>query len=58
MRSFFIPILTAIRFLTIFPVSWKNEKDGDYFPASLYFFPVVGAMIGILGFFLARILLI
>ncbi len=58
MRSFFIPFFTAIRFLTLFPVSWKVEKDGDYFPASLYFFSVVGGMIGILGFFLARILLI
>ncbi len=58
MRSFFIPFFTAIRFLTLFPVSWKVEKDGDYFPASLYFFPAVGGIIGILGFFLARILLV
>ena len=58
MKSFFIPFFTAIRFLTLFPVSWKVEKDGDYFPASLYFFPVVGLMIGAFAFILARMVLV
>lgn len=41
-------LLAAFRFLTLLPVSWKAERDGDYLKSSLYFFPVVGGMIGLL----------
>lgn len=38
---------TAIRFLTIIPVSWRADRDGDYFQQSIYFFPVIGLLIGL-----------
>ncbi len=41
-------LLAAIRFLTLLPVSWKAEKDVCYLKSSLYFFPLVGAIIGLL----------
>lgn len=56
MKSFFIPLSTAIRFLTLLPLSWRMEEDGDNFRTSLYFFPVVGVLIGSLGYLLATIL--
>lgn len=40
---------TALRFLTIVPVSWKAEDDGKYFNSCLSFFPVIGLLIGIVG---------
>lgn len=41
-----IALLTALRFLTIIPVSWQAEKDGRLFPLSIYYFPIVGLLIG------------
>ncbi len=39
--------LAAFRFLTIIPVQWHSEKDGDYFQHSLYYFPIIGGIIGL-----------
>ncbi|MEN8191120.1 MAG: adenosylcobinamide-GDP ribazoletransferase [Thermodesulfobacteriota bacterium] len=39
-------LLAALRFLTVIPISWKGEADGDYFQASLVWFPVVGLLLG------------
>ncbi|WP_163336673.1 adenosylcobinamide-GDP ribazoletransferase [Desulfopila sp. IMCC35008] len=47
--SFFIALLTAVRFLTIIPVSWKADRDEDHFGTSIIFFPLVGLIIGCLG---------
>jgi adenosylcobinamide-GDP ribazoletransferase len=45
-------LVTAIRFMTILPLRWKAHEDGDNFPASVIYFPVVGVLIGGLGFLL------
>jgi adenosylcobinamide-GDP ribazoletransferase len=39
--------LAAFRFLTIIPLQWRADKDGDYFQHSLHYFPVIGGLIGI-----------
>ncbi|MBU1420510.1 MAG: adenosylcobinamide-GDP ribazoletransferase [Proteobacteria bacterium] len=39
-------LLTALRFLTIFPISWRSKEDGRFFQASLVWFPLVGLLIG------------
>jgi adenosylcobinamide-GDP ribazoletransferase len=39
-------LLTALRFLTILPISWKSKEDGRFFQASIIWFPVVGLLIG------------
>ncbi len=39
--------LTALRFLTIFPITWKAEKDGAFFQGSLYYFAPIGLIIGL-----------
>ena len=48
---------TAVRFLTILPVTWRAEEDPDNFRKCLVFFPAVGILIGILGYIGARVLL-
>ncbi len=53
----FAQFCTAVRFLTIVPVSWRAEDDPGRFNKCLQFFPVVGALIGIFGYFGAYILL-
>jgi adenosylcobinamide-GDP ribazoletransferase len=40
---------TAIRFLTLIPISWRAREDSEHFPESLVFFAVVGMAIGVLG---------
>lgn len=47
---FFIRFCTAIRFLTIVPVSWRAEDDPHQFNKCLPFFPVVGLLIGAVGY--------
>lgn len=49
---------TAIRFLTVLPVRWRAEEDADNFNKCLVFFPVVGALIGIIGYFCAKLMLV
>ncbi len=46
MKHFFVPLATAIRFLTLVPLSWHASDDENHFHASLYYFPVVGLLIG------------
>lgn len=50
--------LTAVRFLTILPVSWRAEEDSENFNKCLVYFPLVGLVIGILGYIGARLLLV
>jgi adenosylcobinamide-GDP ribazoletransferase len=40
---------TALRFLTIVPVSWRAEDDPRQFSRCLPYFPFIGALIGIVG---------
>jgi adenosylcobinamide-GDP ribazoletransferase len=49
-----IPLLlarfcTALRFLTVIPLTWRAEDDSRYFDTCLVFFPVIGALIGTAG---------
>lgn len=48
---------TALRFLTIVPISWRSEDDPNQFNKCLVFFPVIGAFIGCLGCLGAYVLL-
>jgi adenosylcobinamide-GDP ribazoletransferase len=41
---------TALRFLTIVPISWRAEDDPQQFNKCLSFFPIVGALIGVVGY--------
>ncbi len=40
---------TAMRFLTLIPISWRSEEDSQHFARSLVFFSVVGLFIGGIG---------
>lgn len=53
--SIFIALFTAVRFLTIIPVSWKADRDDSHFGTSIIFFPLVGLIIGCLGALLVLI---
>lgn len=44
--------LAALRFLTVIPVKWNADQDGDYFKQSLLFFPIIGLLIGTAGYLL------
>jgi adenosylcobinamide-GDP ribazoletransferase len=44
-----IAFFTAIRFLTIVPLRWQCDKDGELFQRSVFYFPVVGMLIGCAG---------
>ncbi len=49
---------TAMRFLTLIPISWRAEEDSRHFAKSLVFFALVGMVIGSIGacgvFFLGK----
>ncbi len=49
---------TAIRFLTIVPVAWRAEDDPHQFNKCLPFFPIVGALIGVVGYLGAHLALL
>ena len=49
-------LCTALRFLTLLPISWRAEEDHRLFPESLPYFIAVGALIGLGGAGLASIL--
>lgn len=49
---------TAIRFLTIIPVSWRAADDPHHFNKCLAFFPLVGAFIGTVGYLGTYVLLL
>ena len=44
---------TAIRFLTVLPVTWHSEEDALHFERCVAYFPVIGLLIGLFGYFLA-----
>jgi adenosylcobinamide-GDP ribazoletransferase len=50
--------LTAARFLTIIPVSWRAEDDPRQFNKCLLFFPVIGMLIGAMGYWGAHVALL
>jgi adenosylcobinamide-GDP ribazoletransferase len=41
--------LAALRFLTIVPTFSAPQDEADYFPGALFYFPVVGLVVGALG---------
>ncbi len=47
---------TALRFLTVVPVHWRQQEDGDRFARSVTWFPLVGAVIGLCGASVASLL--
>lgn len=49
---------TAIRFLTVLPVTWRGDSDSENFSSCLRFFPVVGALIGLIGATLTYLVLL
>jgi adenosylcobinamide-GDP ribazoletransferase len=48
-------LCTALRFLSIMPVSWKGGSDADRFRESVPYFPFVGLIIGAVGYFCAQL---
>ena len=48
--------LAAFRFLTIVPYLWNAENDGKYFRKAIYYFPIVGLVIGFSLAFLLGVL--
>lgn len=58
LRSSLLAFCTALRFLTLIPLSWKAEEDAQYFTRSLFFFPLVGMLIGLSAFLLGKFLLL
>ncbi|MFV0438856.1 MAG: adenosylcobinamide-GDP ribazoletransferase [Desulfopila sp.] len=54
----FAPLATlccAVRFLTVVPVGWQADKDGQLFPRCVFFFGVVGLLIGGVGSLLCQL---
>ncbi len=51
-------LCTAIRFLTIVPLSWRAADDLHQFKECLLFFPIVGALIGAVGYLGTALLLL
>jgi len=48
MKQPLMALLAALRFLTILPLSWRADEDGQYFADGLFFFPLIGLGIGAL----------
>lgn len=42
-------IFCALRFLTVIPVSWSAERDGQLFSQSVYAFPFIGLLVSGIG---------
>lgn len=53
--SLLVGLFTALRFLTIIPVSWRADRDEAHFGTSIVFFPLVGFIIGCIGALLVLI---
>lgn len=51
-------LCTALRFLTILPVTWRAADDPNQFRASMAYFPVIGGFIGLVGSLAAAALLL
>lgn len=47
---FLVRFCTAVRFLTIVPISWRSEEDSHQFNTCLVYFPLIGALIGVVGY--------
>ena len=45
----------AFRFLTILPLAWMADRDGELFPRSVVYFPLVGLTVGGGGVLLCKI---
>ncbi len=66
MKQPLLSFLAALRFLTIIPVSWRAESDGRNFADGLFYFPLIGLVIGglcafstgMLGLFLPHTLVV
>jgi len=56
LKSFFSPLSTAIRFLTIMPLPASGTDDKNSFSRALYFFPVIGVLIGFSAYIFATLL--
>lgn len=56
MKNVICSIFTAIRFLTIIPLSPFAEKDSEYFINSVRFFMLVGLLVGCIQVLLIKIL--
>ena len=50
-----IAFFTALRFLTVIPVSWRADRDGQLFGLCIYHFPLIGLLIGCGGALVASI---
>ncbi|MDR3089522.1 MAG: adenosylcobinamide-GDP ribazoletransferase [Desulfobulbaceae bacterium] len=53
---FFPALCCALRFLTVLPIPWAKARDGALFTASVFAFPVVGLLIGLIGAVIAWLL--
>jgi len=53
MKLLLMSFFTALRFLTIFPIPFYAERDGEFFQSSVKFFTTVGLLIGLFCFFIA-----
>lgn len=51
-----ISFFAAIRFLTILPIPWFSDKDGDHTVSCLKFFIFIGGFIGLFAFLLTKLL--
>ena len=49
---------TALRFLTLMPISWYAEEDHRHFRSSLAYYPLVGLALGLAAFLLSTFLLL
>jgi adenosylcobinamide-GDP ribazoletransferase len=49
-------LCTALRFLTLIPISWRAEEDPEHFAQCPIFFVAVGALIGAIGALAAAVL--
>jgi adenosylcobinamide-GDP ribazoletransferase len=56
MKSNLICFCSALRFLTILPVTWNGESDTEYFSKCAKYFAAIGLLIGVGGSFLTVIL--
>lgn len=56
MKPSLISFFTALRFLTIFPIPFYAERDGEFFQSSVKFFTTVGLLIGLFCLLIALLL--
>lgn len=56
-KNILVNLCAAVRFLTVLPLRWKSELDGEYFKTCYPYYPVVGIGIGLLGGGLTYIIL-